>query len=101
MIPEGIRELQAATPFEPYTVHTSDGKALYVKHPDYCFISPAQDRVYIFTDEIHKEIVATGNITRVVPGARRPRSRRRQGFHLRRHHLFFRAGFDADSLRRS
>jgi len=76
MIAEEIRELQAATPFEPYTVHTSDGKALYVKHPDYCFITPGNDRIYIFSDEVKREIIATRNITRVVPGARKPRSRR-------------------------
>jgi hypothetical protein len=40
MIADEIRELQAATPFEPYTVVTSDGKMLYVKHPDYCLITP-------------------------------------------------------------
>ncbi len=40
MITEDIRELQRATPFEPYTIHTSDGKALYVKHPDYALLSP-------------------------------------------------------------
>lgn len=77
MISEDIRELQAATPFEPYTIHTSDGKALYVKHPDYCFLTPGRDRVYVFTDEIRKEIVATRNITRVVQGARQSRPRRR------------------------
>ena len=76
MIAEEIRELQAATPFKRYTVHTSDGKTLYVKHPDYCFITPGNDRIYIFSDEVRREIVATHNITRVVPGARKPRSRR-------------------------
>jgi hypothetical protein len=77
MIAEDIRDLQAATPFEPYTVYTSDGKALYVKHPDYCFITPGNDRAYIFSDEVKREIVATRNITRVVPRTRKPRSRRR------------------------
>ncbi len=33
MIADEIRELQHASPFEPYTIHTSDGKALYVHHP--------------------------------------------------------------------
>lgn len=76
MIAEDIRELQRAMPFEPYTIHTSDGKALYVKHPDYCFLSPGNQTLWVFSDEIHREAVATRNITRVVPGARKTRSRK-------------------------
>ncbi len=77
MITEEIRELQKANPFEPYTVHTSDGKALYVKHPDYCFLTPGNDILYVFSDEIKREIIATRNITRVVPGTQKARSRKR------------------------
>jgi hypothetical protein len=77
MIADEIRELQTATPFEPYSVVTSDGKRLYVKHPDYCFITPGNDHLYIFSDEVKREIVATRNITRV-PGGRKSRSRRRK-----------------------
>lgn len=51
MITDDIRELQNANPFEPYTLHVSDGKALYVKHPDYCFITPDRQSVYIFSTE--------------------------------------------------
>lgn len=77
MIANEIRTLQSATPFEPYTVVTSDGKMLYVKHPDYCFITPGNDHLYIFSDEVKREIVATRNITRVIPGGRKARSRRK------------------------
>ncbi len=48
MIADEIRELQHASPFEPYTIHTSDGKALYVHHPDYLFITPGNHTVYVF-----------------------------------------------------
>src|SRR6059058_1644325 len=68
MIADEIREHQRATPFEPYTIHTSDGKALYVKHPDYYFITPGGDTVYVFSTETAREIVATINITRDVNG---------------------------------
>jgi hypothetical protein len=77
MIADEIRDLQRAAPFEPYTVHTSDGKALYVKHPDYLFITPGNHTVYIFSNETAREIVATRNVTRVVPGAHKTRRRRR------------------------
>jgi len=75
MIGGDIRELQRAAPFEPYTIHTSDGKALYVKHPDYLLISPGDHTVWVFSNEDDREIVATRNITRVVPG---PQKQRRQ-----------------------
>ena len=76
MITEEIRQLQRANPFEPYTVCMSDGKALYVKHPDYCLLTPGNETLYVFSDEIHREVVATRNITRVVPGAKKTRSRK-------------------------
>ena len=75
MIGNEIRELKRATPFEPYTVFTSDGKALHVKHPDYLLITPGDHTVYVFANENDREIVATRNITRVVPG---PQKARRQ-----------------------
>ncbi|MDQ3313290.1 MAG: hypothetical protein M3505_01425, partial [Verrucomicrobiota bacterium] len=75
MIADEIRELQHASPFEPYTIHTSDGKALYVHHPDYLFITPGNHTVYVFADETAREIVATRNITRVAPGAKKTRGK--------------------------
>ncbi len=47
MIADEIRELQHASPFKPYTIQTSDGKALYVHHPDYLFITPGNHTVYV------------------------------------------------------
>ena len=76
MIADEIRELQRAQPGEPYTIHTSDGKALYVKHPDYCFITPGKETIYVYSTESDREIIATRNITRVVPGARKTRSKK-------------------------
>ena len=77
MISEEIRNLQRATPFEPYTIFTSDGKGLYVKHPDYCLMTPGHDTVFVYSTETEREVVAVRNITRVAPGAKRPRSRKR------------------------
>ncbi len=77
MIAEHIRKLQAASPFEPYTVCTSDGKELFVKHPDYLLITPGNETVFVYSDEIHYSIVAVGNITRLVSGAAKKRARKR------------------------
>ena len=78
MIGEDIRELQRAVPFEPYTIVTSDQNELYVKHPDYCLIAPSDQTVWVFSDEVHRQMVATRNITRIIPGARKARSRRKR-----------------------
>ena len=77
MIGTEIRELQRSSPFEPYTIHTSDGKALHVKHPDYLLITPGDHTVYVFSTETEREIVATRNITRVVPGGLKSKPRKR------------------------
>ena len=76
MIAEEIRELQRANPFEPYTIHTSDGKALHVKHPDYCLITPGNETLYVYSTESAREIIATRNITRVVPATPKTRSKK-------------------------
>jgi hypothetical protein len=65
MVAEEIRKLQREHPFEPYRIHTSDGKALLVKHPDYLFVSPGNNVVYVFSDASIREVVAVPNITRV------------------------------------
>jgi len=76
MIADEIRELQRAQPWEPYTIQTSGGTALYVKHPDYCFITPGKETIYVYSTESDREIIATRNITRVIPGARKTRSKK-------------------------
>lgn len=76
MIADEIRELQRAQPWEPYTIQTSDGTALYVRHPDYCFITPGKETIYVYSTESDREIIATRNITRVIPGARKTRSKK-------------------------
>jgi hypothetical protein len=65
VIADEIRQLQQARPFEPYTIHTSDGKTLRVKHPDYLFISPGNHVVYVFKNETLRDVVAIPNITRI------------------------------------
>jgi hypothetical protein len=76
MIVEEIRELQRATPFEPYTIGTNDGKSFHVKHPDYLLIPPHQQTLYVYSTETAREIVGVSNITGVVPGAKKARLRR-------------------------
>ena len=40
-------------------------KALPVKHPDYCLITPGDYVVYVFQTEHQRNVVAVRNITRI------------------------------------
>ncbi len=37
---EQVRDAMHATPFRPFTVYLADGRAFFVKHPDFVSISP-------------------------------------------------------------
>ena len=65
MIPDEIRQLQQAEPFQPFTIHTADGKALRVKKPNHLFISPGDHVVYVFEKETIRHVLAVPNITRI------------------------------------
>ena len=65
MIADEIRQLQQAQPFQSFTIHTADGKALRVKRPDHLFISPGDHVVYVFEKETLRQVVAVPNITRI------------------------------------
>jgi hypothetical protein len=39
MTVEKIRSLLRAAPFQPFTVHTPDGRAFEVPHPDFAMLS--------------------------------------------------------------
>ena len=58
-------------PFCQTRIVTSDGRELYVKHPDFLFISPSNETVWVYSTTTAREIVAVANITRLVPGVRR------------------------------
>ncbi|MBI4024877.1 MAG: hypothetical protein HY360_07825 [Verrucomicrobia bacterium] len=46
-----IRELLAAQPFQPFVVHTADGREFSVPTPDHAQVSPTGGRVSIWTDD--------------------------------------------------
>ena len=50
MIPR-IRELLHATPFEPFVVRTSDGRAYVVPTRDHAAVSPRATYVVVFADD--------------------------------------------------
>lgn len=64
-IGEEIRTLVHAQPFEPFTIHTTDGKALHVKHPDYCFVFPNNTVAYVFPNDRTRDIVPVRSVARI------------------------------------
>lgn len=64
-IGEDIRKLLRRHPFKPFTIHSTDGKALSVKHPDYCFVAPNNAVVYVYPTEDTREIMPIGSVARV------------------------------------
>lgn len=51
MAPDRVRELLRAAPFRPFTVHTADGKALTIRHPDFASLSPAGMTLVVYEME--------------------------------------------------
>lgn len=47
MITEELRSHLRTTPFQPFTVHLSDGKEIVVVHPDYAWLLPSGALLYV------------------------------------------------------
>lgn len=50
MTVEQLRSIQLAQPFRPFTLHMGDGRAFFVKHPDYISRSPSGRTVIVYGD---------------------------------------------------
>lgn len=48
MSPQVIRELQNATPFQPYIIHMTDGKAINVPSREFLTINPTGRTVFVW-----------------------------------------------------
>jgi hypothetical protein len=60
-----IRELTAASPFVPFTVHLVDGGALRVPTIHHIHVTPAPERVFIWGDHGRYDKIRPTMITRV------------------------------------
>ena len=50
MTVEQLRNVHHAQPFRPFTIHMGDGRALFVKHPDFISRSPSGRTVIVHGD---------------------------------------------------
>ncbi len=44
---EKLRELMHAAPFQPFTIHVADGRALHIPHPDFIAIMGTGRTVFV------------------------------------------------------
>ena len=51
MTVEQLKNVQHAQPFRPFTIHMADGRAFYVKHPDFMSRSPSGRTVIVHGDD--------------------------------------------------
>jgi hypothetical protein len=51
MTVEQLKSTMHAEPFRPFTVHMGDGRAFYVKHPDFIARSPSGRTVIVYNDD--------------------------------------------------
>ena len=65
MLPDRIRELIHAIPFQPFVVELGSGKCVPVKHPDYVLLSPGGRTLVVHNDEQRMETIDVFLITSV------------------------------------
>jgi len=51
MTVEQLNNVHHAQPFRPFTIHMGDGRAFYVKHPDFISRSPSGRTVIVYGDD--------------------------------------------------
>ncbi len=65
MLPDRIRELIHAIPFQPFVVELGSGKCVPVKHPHYVLLSPGGRTLIVHNDEQRMEMIDVFLITSV------------------------------------
>jgi len=72
---EELRTLLKAREFRPFTLHTPDGAAVYVWHPDFALLSPDGRTLWVYQRDYSCEMLDVMLITRCsVPAAPAPPS---------------------------
>jgi hypothetical protein len=80
MTSERIRELYDAQPFQPFVIHTADGRKLMVQHKEFVAFAPSGRTVVVHTPEDRMHIIDLHLITAVkVKKAKSKKSGRNHG----------------------
>lgn len=78
MISEQLREVHAARPFEPFTMHLTDGRDFTVSHPEFLAVSPGGRTAYLAVGEHKLERIEGLMIVSISTDSSR-RKRRKEG----------------------
>jgi hypothetical protein len=74
MTVEKIRDLLRASPFQSFEVHTPDGRAFKVPHPDFAMLSGTGRLLHVARPETDEEdIIDVALITDIAVPARAPK----------------------------
>jgi hypothetical protein len=60
-----IRQLVAARPFVPFTIHTADGAEVRVPTVDHIAVPPSGGRIFVFGDQDDYQVLSPLKITRL------------------------------------
>lgn len=80
MMTERIRSMLEERPFRPFVIHTSDGKAVTVKSPDFAWIHPAGFTMYVCPNpEVDAdEVINLHQVTKLATGVQNGGRKRRR-----------------------
>ena len=70
-----LKEIRDKNPFQPFTMHVSDGRNAHIPHPDFLAFSPDKHTVIAFTQEGGARLLDITQITELDmsrPGRRKP-----------------------------
>jgi hypothetical protein len=62
---EELRKVHLAQPFRPFTIHTADGKSLFVPHSEYLAYAPGSQTATVYSEDGTYSIVELLMITRI------------------------------------
>lgn len=65
MIVEQLRAARRVIPFRPFKIHLSDGRQFRVRHPDFFFVSPGGETVFVFNRKGAAAIMGSSLITSI------------------------------------
>ncbi|MBI4025920.1 MAG: hypothetical protein HY360_13120 [Verrucomicrobia bacterium] len=68
MTAEQIWQVHHATPFRPFTIHLTDGRAFTVNHPEFMMIMPGRRTIVVAVSDDAAEIIDVMLVTSLTTG---------------------------------
>ena len=79
MTPEEIREYHEASPFVPFTLRLSSGRALTVEHPEFMHVPPVGSQIVVWSQEGYSRVVDASAVEEIdLSPLKKPPGRKRR-----------------------